>query len=62
MSAKQDLELTIRTATVIKSLSSLVGTRDMRLAKMMLSQAATQFIELGEFIDKCNAPGKEVKP
>lgn len=64
MSAK-NLELTIRTATVIKSLSSLIGTHDMRLAKMMLREAATQFLELDQFIDRCNAQGKqadEVKP
>lgn len=65
MSAKQDLELTIRTATIIKSLSALIGTHDMRLAKMMLREAATQFLELDEFLDRCNAQGKradEVKP
>jgi hypothetical protein len=62
MSAKQHLELTIRTATVIKSLSQLVGMHDMRLAKMVLREAAEQTMELAEFIDKCNAQGKEVNP
>ena len=65
MSAKQDLELTIRTATVIKSMSQLVGMHDMRLAKMVLREAAVQVMELSEFIDKCNGQGKradEVKP
>lgn len=38
MESKQDLELTIRTATLIKSLSSLVGASDARLAKMMFAE------------------------
>lgn len=58
MSAKQHLELTIRTATVIKSMSQLVGMHDMKLAKMVLREAAVQVMELSEFIDKCNAQGK----
>lgn len=58
MSAKLDLELTIRTAMVIKSLSQLVGMHDMRLAKMVLREAAVLVMELSEFIDKCNAQGK----
>lgn len=62
MDAKQDLELTIRTATAIKSLSHLIGVGTPQLAKMMYSEAVQQIIALGEFIDKCNAQGKEVKP
>lgn len=53
MESKQDLELTIRTATLIKSLSSLVGASDARLAKMMFAEAVMQFSELGKFIDSC---------
>lgn len=56
MDSKHDLELTIRTATLIKSLSTLVGASDARLAKMMFAEAVMQFAELGKFIDKCQ-PG-----
>ena len=51
MKAQQDLELTIRTATLIKSLSSLIGARDPFMARMMLSEASDQFIALGKFIE-----------
>lgn len=55
---RQDLELTIRTATLIKSLSQLIGARDARLSKMMFAEAVEQFEQLGSFIDKCNGVGK----
>jgi hypothetical protein len=58
MDTRQDLELTIRTATLIKSLSQLIGARDARLSKMMFAEAVEQFGELGSFIDKCNGVGK----
>lgn len=58
MKQVEDIELTIRTATLIKSLSSLVGARDARLAKMMFAESVEQFAALGKFIDKCNAEGK----
>jgi hypothetical protein len=51
MEPKQDIELTIRTATLIKSLSHLVGASDARLAKMMFAECVVQFGELGKFIE-----------
>lgn len=51
METKQELELTIRTATLIKSLSSLVGVTDAKLARLMFYEAVTQFEALGRFID-----------
>ena len=58
MDTKQDIELTIRTATLIKSLSQLVGARDAQLAKLMFIESVEQFGALGKFIDKCNGVGK----
>ena len=58
MEAKQDLELTIRTATVIKSLSRLVGASSALVAKMTYAEAVGHFVELGKFIEQCNAQGK----
>lgn len=52
METKQELELTIRTATLIKSLSSLVGTSDATVAYLMFAEASQQFQALGEFIVK----------
>lgn len=60
MKPAEDIELTIRTATLIKSLSSLISTSDARLARMMFAESVEQFSALGKFIDRCNAPGKEV--
>lgn len=54
MNAQQNIELTIRTATLIKSLSQLIGARDASLSKMMFAEAVEQFGQLGRFIDKCN--------
>jgi hypothetical protein len=51
--AKQDLELTIRTATLIKSLSQLVGTRDALVARMVLMESAEQFDALVDFVKTC---------
>lgn len=50
MEAKQDLELTIRTATLIKSLSSLIGASDAHLAKLMFMEATEQYDALAKFI------------
>lgn len=50
METKQDLELTIRTATLIKSLSQLVGARDAHLAKLMFMEATEQYDALAKFI------------
>lgn len=60
METKQDLELTIRTATLIKSLSSLVGEHSAPVAKMMFAQCVEQFAELGKFIDKCQPAKRTV--
>lgn len=50
MEAKQDLELTIRTATLIKSLSQLVGSRDAIVARLILAESAEQFEALAKFV------------
>lgn len=65
MKDTKQLELTIRTASLIKSLSNLVGTTDAKLARMMWIECIPQFTALGEFIDKCNGLGNgtdKVKP
>jgi hypothetical protein len=51
METKQELELTIRTATLLKSVGQLIGVTDARLAKMMFAECVMQFGELGKFID-----------
>lgn len=50
MESKQDLELTIRTATLIKSLSQLVGAHDAMVARMILAESAEQFDALITFV------------
>ena len=50
MESKQDLELTIRTATLIKSLSQLIGARDPLVSKMILIESAEQWDALAQFI------------
>jgi hypothetical protein len=50
MEAKQQIELTIRTATLLKSLSQLVGVEDPHVAKMMFAENIEQFEALGGFI------------
>lgn len=50
MDAKQDLELTIRTATLIKSLSQLIGARDPLVSKMILMESSEQWDALAQFI------------
>lgn len=51
MEKTQDLELTIRTATLIKSLSQLVGVHDAIIARLMFVESVEQFRALGTFID-----------
>lgn len=52
METKHKLELTIRTATLLKSLSQLVGIEDATIARMMFAECIEQFTALGDFIDK----------
>lgn len=52
MDTKQKLELTIRTATLIKSLSALIGVQDASIAKLMFNEVVQQFSELDSFIEK----------
>jgi hypothetical protein len=47
---KQHLELTIRAATLIKSLSQLIGVHDAHLAKLMFMEATEQYDALARFI------------
>lgn len=51
MNGTQQIELTIRTATLIKSLSDLVGVEDPRIAKMMFAVSVDQYAALGKFIE-----------
>lgn len=55
MQTKEQIELTIRTATLIKSLTHLVGTVDAHLAWMMYCESIPQFTALGEFLEKQRA-------
>lgn len=50
MTTKEQLELTIRVAQLIKSLSTLIGVEDRKLAKLMLLEAGTQYVELHKFV------------
>ncbi len=50
MDTKHELELTIRTAQAIKSLTSLVGCSDAMLAKLMFREIVDQLDGLGKFI------------
>lgn len=59
MEAAKDLELTIRTATLIKSLSTLVGEHSAPVAKMIFAQSVDQFAALGKFIDSCQPKGSQ---
>jgi hypothetical protein len=54
MTSTQAIELTIRTATLIKSVSDLVGVEHSDLARMMFAECVDQFAALGKFIDTCN--------
>lgn len=58
MTPQQDIEMAIRTAQLIKSLSQLVNVGSATVAKLIFAEAVPQFVELGKFIDKCNVPGK----
>lgn len=55
MEAKKDLELTIRTATLIKSLSQLIGARDPLVARMVLIESAEQWDALVDFVQSIQA-------
>lgn len=55
MEAKKDLELTIRTATLIKSLSQLIGTRDPLVARMILIESVEQWDALVDFVQSIQA-------
>lgn len=50
MTTTEELELTIRVATLIKSLSTLIGVKDRKLAKLMLLESGTQYVELHKFV------------
>ncbi len=51
MDPKQSLELTIRTAQLVKSLTNLVGVEDARIARMMFLQCVPQLDALRKFLD-----------
>lgn len=59
MTPQQDIEMAIRTAQLIKSLSQLVSVGSAQMAKLVFAESVKQFGELGRFIDKCNASGKK---
>lgn len=50
MTPAQQIELTIRVAQCIKSLSSLVGVEDRKIAKLMMLEAGTQYVALHKFV------------
>lgn len=50
MTTAEELELTIRVATLIKSLSTMIGVKDRRLAKMMLAESGPQYLALHRFV------------
>lgn len=62
MKNTDQLELTIRVATVIKSLSHLVGATDAKLARMMFYETMPQLVELQKFIDSRAAASKNTSP
>ncbi len=49
---KDHIEVTIRTAMVIKSLSSLVGARDPLLMELMMNEALDGIVELNNLIKR----------
>lgn len=51
METTKQIELTIRVATLIKSLSELVGVEDGRVAKLMFAVSVEQYAALGKFIE-----------
>lgn len=53
MTSAKELELTIRTATLLKSISQLVGMSDPVVARMMLMEAHEQFSALAKFVESC---------
>lgn len=55
MDTKQQLELTIRTATLLKCISQLVSVSDAKLAKMMFAECVDVFADLGKFIDSAQS-------
>jgi hypothetical protein len=51
MDPKQQIELTIRTAQLIKSLSNLVGVEDAKIACLMFYECVPQMEALRKFLD-----------
>jgi hypothetical protein len=49
--AAKQLELTIRTAQVLKTVGQLVGVEDPTIAKLMLYECIQQFSQLKTFVD-----------
>jgi hypothetical protein len=61
METKQQLELTIRTATLIKSVSQLVSVHDAMIARLMFHECIEQFTALGKFVDSIQ-PAQRRRP
>ena len=49
MTSQQSIELTIRTATLIKSVSKLIGVHDAVVASLIVNECIDQFKQLAEF-------------
>lgn len=51
MEAKQQLELTIRTAQTVKAFSNLIGVEDATVARLMFLECIQQVSQLKTFVD-----------
>jgi len=58
---QQDIEIAIRTANLIKSLSQLINVGSAVTARLLLNEAVPQVIELDAFINRCAATSSTSK-
>lgn len=56
--SKDHLEVTIRTAMVIKSLSGLVGARDSLVMQLVMRETIDMLSELNTLVNKLHDAGK----
>ena len=55
MDSKQSVELTIRTAQLMKAVSGMVGTTDRGVARLVMAEIADVAMKLDRFIEACDA-------
>lgn len=53
LTAAQAIELTVRAANLIKTVSGLIGAHDPLLASLVINEAIGELKPLAEFIMKC---------